>query len=126
MPTTAELLYDHFDGKGAPIGFPIVITLFGYVNWTEDMQENIDDTLVLFSGIFKGLYLMDVSSNEIHNAFLENKLDDLIHTKYKSYNSKILSYNPKSKRRYASNYYRDFCEKKITIGKTFLEDPDDA
>jgi hypothetical protein len=59
----------------------------------------------MFLGLFKGLYIMDVHYKEIYRCFLKNKLDDLIHIKY--------SINK-------SGYYKEFCEKQIKIGNTFM------
>lgn len=60
----------------------------------------------MFLGLYKGLYMMNVSYQEIYRCFLENRLDELIHIKY-SLEKNI--------------YYEKFCEKNIKIGKTFVE-----
>jgi len=104
---SVKYLYEFFEGNTELLNPCIVWDLFGYKNWTKDMKlkENRDDTLDMFLGLFKGLYIMDVTYKEIYRCFIENKLDDLIHIKY--------SINK-------SDYYREFCEKQIKIGKTFL------
>lgn len=108
--TTSTALYSYFEGNGG-LHPSIISDLFGYLNWSKQMRENRDDTLEMFLGLFKGLYLMDVTYKEIHRCYLKNKLDELINTKY--------SINK-------SDYYREFCEKQIKIGNTFMvEDEDD-
>jgi hypothetical protein len=102
--TSPKALYDYFEHNGE-LHPSIIIDLFGYSNWSILMKENRDDTLTMFLGLYKGLYNFDVSHKEIYRCFLKNKLDDLIHTKY--------SINK-------SSYYREFCEKKIIIGNTFM------
>lgn len=106
---SAKALYDYFEGKGS-LHPGIIGDLFGYLNWSKHMKENKEDTISLFLGIFKGLYYMDVSYKEIYRCFLKNRLDDLIHTKY--------SINK-------SGYYKEFCEKRIKIGDTFMIDEDE-
>lgn len=108
--TSPKALYDYFE-KNEKLHPSIICDLFGYVNWSIQMKENKEDTLDMFLGLFKGLYYMDVSYKEIYRCFLKNKLDDLIHIKY--------SINK-------SDYYREFCEKQIKIGNTFMvEDEED-
>jgi hypothetical protein len=93
---TAELLYAYFEQRG-DLTRAVVHDLFG-CNCTPD-------NLSLFLGLYKGLYLMDVSPYEIHRCFTENRLDELIHVKY--------SLRP-------SNYYKEFCDQNLTIGPTSL------
>jgi len=102
--TSPKALYDYFEHTGE-LHPSIIIDLFGYGNWTILMKSNRDDTMTMFIGLYKGLYIFDVSHKEIYRCFLKNKLDDLIHIKY--------SINK-------SDYYREFCEKKIIIGNTFI------
>ena len=101
---SSKALYSYFEGNESL--HPVIIgDLFGYLNWSIQMRENRDDTLSMFLGLFKGLYLMGVTYKEIYRYFLKNKLDELIHIKY--------SINP-------SIYYIEFCEKQIKIGNTFM------
>lgn len=102
--TSSKALYDYYEQKGE-INPSIMFDLFGYVNWTVNMLENKSDILSMFLGLYKGLYIMGVSYKEIYRCFLKNKLDDLIHIKYSIHKS---------------GYYRDFCEKEIKIGNTFI------
>jgi hypothetical protein len=99
-----KALYDYFEHDGE-LYLAIIFDLFGYGNWTTSMKENKEDTLSMFLGLFKGLYIMDVHYKEIYRCFLKNKLDDLIHIKY--------SLNK-------SGYYKEYCEKQIKIGNTFM------
>jgi hypothetical protein len=106
LMSSAKALYDFFDGKGELL--PAFLgDLFGYRNWNESMKDrnNRDETLTMFLGLYKGLYLMEISHKVIHMCFVKNKLDDLIHT----------SYSIKS-----NGYYREFCDKNIRIGGTFF------
>lgn len=109
--TVAGKLYDYFDGK-TPYHLAFECDLFGKFNWTINMQNNCNETITMFLGLYKGLYLMNVSCNEIHKCFLQNKLDILIHEKYKLRKS---------------GYYKMFCENDIKIGDTCLhcDDSDD-
>jgi len=102
--TSSKALYDYFEQTGDL--YPSIISdLFGYANWSTFMKENQSATLTMFLGLFKGLYLMNVSCREIHRCFLRNELDDFIHMKYFIHKS---------------GYYREFCEKQIKIGNTCL------
>lgn len=62
-------------------------------------------TLNIIYGIYKGLYLMEVPISEISRCFKSNRLDELIHTKYRNIQSK---------------YYEDFYKNNITIGNTYM------
>ena len=107
--TSPKALYDYFEHDGE-LHPSIIIDLFGYKNWTILMKENRDDTITMFLGLYKGLYIFDVSYKEIYRCFLKNKLDELIHIKY--------SINK-------SDYYREFCENKTIIGNTFITEQSD-
>ena len=104
MNTSSKALYDHFDGN-ASLHPAILTDLCGYINWTSSMKNRRNDTLDLILSVYKGLYLMDVTHNEVHRCFQQNKLDELIHTKY-------------SLRK--SGYYKDFCKENIVIGQTYV------
>lgn len=105
--TSAYALYNMFEQKGNLVP-SIMVDLFGCLNWDKKIAENkskFDEIISLFIGLYKGLYLMDVSFKEVYRCFTKNKLDDLIHIKY--------SIN-------ASNYYKEFCKKNMKIGHTFI------
>ena len=70
-----------------------------------------DEIIGLISGVYKGLYYKGVTAELFHKCFLANKLDELIHKKYK-HNS--------------SGYYREFVEKNIIIGNTYNSDLGDS
>jgi len=106
---SSKVLYEYFEGI-TELHPAIIWDLFGYKNWNDSMKENRDDTLSMFLGLFKGLYFRGVTYKEIYRCFLKNKLDDLIHIKY--------SINK-------SDYYREFCEKQIKIGNTFIIEKDE-
>lgn len=108
--SSSKALYNYFEHKEDKLHPSIIVDLFGYENWSISMIENIEDTLTIFLGLFKGLYNMDVSYKEIYRCFIKNKLDDLINIKY--------SINK-------NNYYKKFCEKQVNIGKTFIIDDND-
>jgi hypothetical protein len=103
MRTSSNALYDIFENNGELVP-SIMFDLFGFVNWTKEMIQNQNETITMFLGLYKGLYLMEVSYQEVERCFIRNKLDDLIHIKYS------IHYN---------NYYSTFCEKKIKIGNTY-------
>jgi hypothetical protein len=98
-------LYNLFEGKPGKITKDMLIYLFGYYNWTDDMKKNYDDTHSLFQGLYKGLYLLNIPYTEIDRCMDLNMLDEMFHIKYS-----IRS----------SGYYRNFCKKNIKIGKTSL------
>tara|TARA_Y100000389_G_scaffold66148_1_gene62264 strand:- start:437 stop:1291 length:855 start_codon:yes stop_codon:yes gene_type:complete len=107
MTLTPVALYKHFDGEeGYTCYRAYACDLFGALNWAHSCEKDeFDDRIQTCYGVYKGLYLMGVSAKEIYRCYLKNKLDELIHTKY--------SFNQ-------SGYYREFCEKNIVIGNTFL------
>lgn len=102
---TAEYLYNYFEGKES-FSNAILADLFGFFNWTKKMEKDSNNTIGMFLGVYKGLYLMDIPWQEIHRCFLNNKLDDLIHIKYS-----LIS----------NSYYKKFSESKIKIGNTFFD-----
>ncbi len=90
MNSTAKALWDHFDNK-SDFHDGIKYDLFGYSN----IPKRSDEIFNMFYELYKGLYLMDVTYREIYRCYLNNKLDELIHTKY--------SY-------IKSGYYKQFCD----------------
>jgi hypothetical protein len=77
---------------------PVLVDYFG----AENMSNSENVSIIL--GIYKGLQSLGISKEAVETAFLENKLDDLIHQSYKKYT--------------VSDYYRMFCRKNIKIGRT--------
>jgi hypothetical protein len=115
MLPTPFALYKHFQGEeGYDFYNAFECDLFGVFNWGPDVVGNkmeFDFNITIFYGLYKGLYLYGVSAKEIYRCYLNNKLDELIHTKY---NHPWLKHG-----QYASGYYKRFCEKNLIIGKTF-------
>lgn len=104
MSSSAEMLYGYFKGT-CSFTNKINVDLFGYFNWTENMKINNNETNTMFLGLYKGLYNLDVTFKELNKCYMQNKLDELIHTKY-------------SIRK--NDYYKEFVEKNIKIGNTSL------
>lgn len=93
--STIDLLFND------EIVIPVIYDYFGIHN-----TKNID----IIHGVYEGLIkYMGVSKEIIYNAYKTNKLDKLIHEKYNN--------RP-------SDYYQEFCNKKIIIGNTYLIDDD--
>ena len=101
MNTSSKVLWDCYDGK-CELTPSVVVDLFGMHDWTDEMKQNTDKTITTFDGLYKGLYLMDVSWVSVHRNFQNGTLDDLIHTTY-------------SQRK--SGYYQDFCNLNFVIQK---------
>lgn len=78
--------------------------------WGENIQN--EEIIRLIYGVYKGLYLWKgVTADLFHKCFTANKLDELIHKKYKHKKSQ---------------YYCEFVEKDIIIGNTHdLRDSED-
>lgn len=102
---SSKALYNYFEQRGQ-LSNNIIVDLFGYLNWTQKMLNETEECIILFVGLYKGLYLMDVTHQEIHRYYLNGKLDELIHNKYSIRRSK---------------YYKEFCDKNIIIGKTIMD-----
>lgn len=120
MIPTPFALYKYFDGDETYNNYDSFCNdLFGILNWgpyTKNKEE-LNNNITMFYGLYKGLYLQGISAKEIYRCYLNNNLDYLINSKY---------YHPLlSHGQYASGYYKDYCEKKIYIGKTFLDEDSD-
>jgi len=96
--TSASRLFHAFHTGSAPEPGPAV----DY--WGDHIGSEYERALIY--SVYKGMYLMDVSEAAFHEHFLKNKLDEFIHKAY-------------SKR--SSGYYREFVNKNIKIGKTFID-----
>ena len=102
---TVQSLYNVYE-KESILSSAILVDLFGMLNWPIEIRTNsvkFEKRVQLFSGLYKGLYLMGVPYQEIEIARKNNQLDEFIHKKY-SFRS--------------SGYYEEFCENQIIIGKT--------
>ena len=81
MDSSAKRLYHYYEGKD-DLHPSILIDLFGVMDWTDEMKQNKDMNLMNFIGLYKGLYTMNVSWNEIHTCYLNGILNDLMDFKY--------------------------------------------
>lgn len=99
MTTSSKALYDFFEGKGS-LCPAIVCDLFGYINWSSNMREKKHDTIAMFIGLYKGLYNMGVTHQEIHRCLCKHQLDELIHTKYLMF---------------PNFYYKGYCDTNIVL-----------
>ena len=82
-----------------PSEIPTLVDYFG--NYISD-----DDNFAIIYGVYKGLVkYKGVDAELLHKCFIANRLDDLIHTKYKHMQT---------------GYYKKFIDNKIKIGKTCL------
>jgi hypothetical protein len=105
MPKTIDSLYSLFENNNAELSTGILVDYFGISNWTQittdtDFHEKIN----LFMGLYKGLYIMNISKNEIESHFKSNSLDALMDNKYTNQQS---------------GYYNTYKKENIKIGHTF-------
>ena len=106
--STAKSLYNIYN-NGGYISNGILHDLFGINNWPDDVRNNKNkllDTITMYDGLYKGLWLMEVSVTEIENAQKKNELDKLIITKYTCS---------------SSIYFNEYCTTDCKIGKTFYK-----
>lgn len=85
--------------KFGDISMSALCDYFGY----ENMMDQEKYTIIL--GLYKGLFLLGIPKETVEQAFLSNSLDQLIHNSYKEK---------------SSDYYKMFCQKNMSIGKTCL------
>lgn len=112
METVSQSLFKYFDGKDDLCRY-IVVDLFGMNNWNKHMLENEYRTIEMFLGIYRGLYKMKVSAEEIFRCFKENRLDELIHIKYSFYSYPHLLE--------CYDYYKEFVDNQYSIGNTYYK-----
>lgn len=93
---TADLLYHSFVGDY----IPDTCVLVDY--WGENIDD--DETIAIIYGVYKGLSFKGITADLLHKCFKANRLDELIHKKYKYRKS---------------GYYDEFVRKRIIIGKTY-------
>lgn len=101
---TSDLLVDYCWKSEIPKEPSVICDYFGFNN-----LENINLILDVYQGLVK---YKGISADELNKALKAQKLNQLIHAKYK---------NQKSV------YYNEFCEKKIIVGVSLepLEDESD-
>lgn len=105
MDTTVKCLYKSFVDDCIP-DITVLHDYFGRHNIKDD------NIISIIFGVYKGLYMKGITYNLLYKCFIRNKLDDLIHKKYKYRKS---------------GYYNDFVKRNIVIGQTYfdLKAPDD-
>lgn len=120
MSTSVALsLYSHLFEKRQKLTIAVIYDLFGFQNWTSEMKNNEQETLDIFTEVYRGLFMMGVTTEQIMKAFRNDELDNLIHTEYNK--SKTFEYNSGMdgpiKLASKTGYYKRFCKKNIKIGK---------
>ena len=90
---TSDLLVNYCLNYTIPSEPAIICDFFGF-----HIIENMDIIFGIYQGLIKH---KGITSNELNKAFKNQKLNQLIHAKYK---------NKKSK------YYNEFCENNINVG----------
>ncbi len=69
--------------------------------------DNVDHLSIIL-GVYQGMIkIKGMDKATIEKAFKKNELDKLIHNSYEIYGT--------------SGYYQMFCDKKITVGKTYIK-----
>ncbi len=78
----------------------VIVDYFGF--------DNVDDLSIILGWLYQGMIkIKGMDKYIIERAFWKNRLDKLIHDSYKIYGT--------------SGYYKIFCKKQITIGKTYIK-----
>lgn len=105
MPKTIDSLYSLFEDNNAELSTGILVDYFGMGNWTQiTSNDDFHDRIDLFTGLYNGLYIMNVSKKEIESHFKSNSLDTLMDSKYTNRQS---------------GYYNKYKKDNIQIGHTF-------
>jgi len=97
MVKTIDILFNIIE-KNIPMSNSVLHDYFGNNN----NYEIISIILGLYAGLIK---IKGIPKKLIENCFITNRLDELIHKKYKHHKSQ---------------YYKIFCEKNIKIGETYI------
>ena len=85
---------------------PPVSVIHDYFNLSN--HDNLDTILGLYQGMFK---CWNMKKSTVEKAFKKNELDKLIHVSYKLYIAQGSR----------SGYYKEFCDKKFSIGETYIK-----
>jgi hypothetical protein len=114
---TADLLYERIQMDELP-PVSVLADYFGFFNWPHDLFDNPDKSnqrISVLYGVYRGLWLLDITADELDNHFRDNKLDELIHTTYQQKQSVFLE------RRYTAylSYYKTFCDNNMSVGNTY-------
>ena len=100
MPTTAKELVTCCLRDEFPSSLPVIVDYFG---------KNLDnERFTILFGVYQGLVIRKgVDENMLHKCLLANRLDELIHNKFKHEQT---------------GYYKMFCDKNITVDDHYSKD----
>jgi predicted nucleic-acid-binding Zn-ribbon protein len=88
---------------------PPVSVIHDYFNIN---NNNNDDNLSMILGLYQGMFkCRNMKKSTVEKAFKKNELDKLIHVSYKLYIAQGSR----------SGYYKEFCDKKFSIGETYIK-----
>jgi hypothetical protein len=123
MGRTADLLLQCIQMDELP-PIPVLADYFGLFipNWPHDLFEHPAESnqrISIIYGVYRGLWLLDVTADELDKHFRENTLDHLIHTTYQEKKHVLVERNYTI---YLSKFYNTFCNKNIKIGNTYFTD----
>ena len=103
MPKTIDSLVNDCNMDTLP-SMPVIADYYGLQNFNED---NIPVILGIYQKMLKPQpFGFGIDKNDIEKAFLENKLDELIHEVYKQNG--------------ITGYYKIFCERNIKVNNEYL------
>lgn len=102
MSKTIDVLFRAVKGDNTELSAGTINDYFGYKNMLNG--EDLQLIYYMYSDMIKPKC---VSKELFENCFFTNRLDELIHKK-----SKFQS----------SGYYKEFCDKKVVVGNTYIGD----
>jgi L-arabinose isomerase len=104
MPKTVDTLYNLFHTKNGKLTAGVLVDYFGVDIINDENNDLSEKRINTLMGIYKGLFIMGVSTKEIEKHFKSNSLDSLIDEKYSQNISK---------------YYQEYKQNNIKIGPTY-------
>ena len=104
MPKTVDTLYNIFHTKDGKLTAGVLVDYFGVDIINDENNDLSEKRINTLMGIYKGLFIMGVSTQEIEKHFKSNSLDALIDEKYSQNISK---------------YYQEYKQNNIKIGQTY-------
>lgn len=104
MPKTVDTLYNLFHTKNGKLTAGVLVDYFGVDIINDENNDLSEKRINTLMGIYKGLFIMGVSTKEIEKHFKSNSLDALIDEKYSQNISK---------------YYQEYKQNNIKIGQTY-------
>ena len=104
MPKTVDTLYNIFHTKDGKLTAGVLVDYFGVDIINDENNDLSEKRINTLMGIYKGLFIMGVSTKEIEKHFKSNSLDALIDEKYSQNISK---------------YYQEYKQNNIKIGQTY-------